>query len=123
MGVAHELCHANLTTRIIALEPASSPIISTGTVGTHHVEGVGIGFVPPLLDSAHFDEARGVHEKETQAMARRLAAEEGIFDGTSVGLNVVAAPQLARELSPGKTVVTVASDFGLKYLAGDLYVI
>ena len=63
----------------------------------------------------------GDDEQEARAIARRLAQEEGIFAGTSSGLNVVAALQLARELGPGKTVATVAVDSGLKYLAGDLY--
>jgi len=64
---------------------------------------------------------RTVDEQEARAMARRLAREEGIFAGTSSGLNVVAALQLAREIGRGKTVATVAVDSGLKYLAGDLY--
>ena len=67
------------------------------------------------------DEARGIDEGEARAMARRLAREEGIFAGISSGLNVVGALQLAQELGPGHTVVTVAVDSGLKYLAGDLY--
>jgi cysteine synthase A len=73
------------------------------------------------LKDADFDEARTVDEKEAREMARRLAKEEGIFAGTSSGLNVAAALQLARELGPGKTVATVAVDSGFKYLAGDLY--
>jgi cysteine synthase A len=73
------------------------------------------------LKDADFDEARTVDEKEAREMARRLAKEEGIFAGTSSGLNVAAALQLARELGPGKTVATVAVDSGFKYLAGNLY--
>ena len=80
-----------------------------------------MGLMPPLLDKAFYDEARAVEEDDARAMARRLAQEEGIFAGTSTGLNVTAALQLARELGPGHTVVTVAVDTGLKYLAGDLY--
>jgi cysteine synthase len=68
-----------------------------------------------------YDEARVVDETEGRAMARRLAREEGIFAGTSTGLNVAAAIALARELGPGKVVATVAVDTGLKYLAGDLF--
>jgi cysteine synthase len=85
------------------------------------VEGIGIGFLPPLLDPAYYDEARGIDEAQARAMVRRLAAEEGIFAGTSTGINVVGALELARELGPGNRVVTVACDSGLKYLAGDLY--
>ena len=66
-------------------------------------------------------EARAIDENEGRAMAKRAAREKGIFAGTSTGLNLVAALQLARELEPGKVVATVACDTGLKYLAGDLY--
>jgi cysteine synthase A len=82
---------------------------------------MGTGFVPPLLAQDGYDEARGIDEGEARQMAVRLAREEGIFAGISSGLNVAAAVQLARELGPGHTVVTVAVDSGLKYLAGDLY--
>lgn len=119
MGVAQQLKPTG--TRIVALEPASSPLISKGTAGTHHVEGIGTGFVPPMLDKAFYDEARGIDEEQARAMARRMAREEGIFAGVSSGLNVVGAIQLAQELGSGHTVVTVACDSGLKYLAGNLY--
>lgn len=121
MGVAHILRRITPFPRVVALEPASTPIISKGISGMHHIEGVGIGFVPPLLDKDFFDEARGIDEAEARQMAWRLAREEGIFAGTSTGMNVVGAIELARELGEGHTVVTVAVDSGLKYLAGDLY--
>jgi cysteine synthase A len=121
MGVAHVLRPLKPSPRIVAFEPASTPVISKGKSGTHHVEGIGIGFVPPLLDKAYYDEARGVDEGEARKMAWRLAREEGIFAGTSSGMNVVGACMLARELGSGHTVVTVAVDTGLKYLAGDLF--
>ena len=108
-------------TKIIALEPTSSPVLTTGKGGPHRVEGIAAGFRPPHLKDGQYDEVRTIDEQEARAMARRLAKEEGIFAGTSSGLNVVAALQLARELGPGKTVATVAVDSGLKYLAGDLY--
>jgi cysteine synthase A len=121
MGVSHILRHRQPAPRIVALEPGSSRAVSGGEIASHHVEGIGIGFIPPLLDAAYYDEARGIDEGEARQMAWRLAREEGIFAGTSSGLNVVGAIQLARELGPGHTVVTVAVDSGLKYLAGDLY--
>jgi cysteine synthase len=121
MGVAHILRRLNPSPQIIALEPMSSPAISKATSGTHHIEGVGIGFLPPLLDKAFFDEARGIDEGEARQMAGRLAREEGIFAGTSSGMNMIGAIALAREIGAGHTVVTVAVDSGLKYLAGDLY--
>jgi len=121
MGVARALHGANSLAQVVALEPATSAVISTGKAGTHHVEGIGVGFVPPLLDKAYYDQARGIDEGEARHMARRLAQEEGIFVGVSTGLNVTGALQVARELGPGHTVVTVAVDTRLKYLAGDLY--
>jgi cysteine synthase A len=121
MGVAGVLKASGPDTRIVALEPASSAVISTNTPGTHHIEGVGVGFVPPLLDAELTDEVRGIDEGEARTVARRLAREEGVFSGVSAGMNVVGALQLAGELGPGHTVVTVACDSGLKYLAGDLY--
>ena len=121
MGVSHAMRKADNHTRIIALEPSTSMVISTGKPGTHHVEGIGVGFVPPLLDKNYYDEVRAIDETEARQMARLLAREEGIFSGTSTGLNVVGALQLALELGPGHIVVTVAVDTGLKYLTGDLY--
>jgi cysteine synthase A len=121
MGVATALRAGGSAAKIVALEPAGSPVLTTGRAGTHHVEGTGVGFVPPLLKEGGYDEARAIDEDEARAMARRMAREEGIFAGVSSGLNVVGALALARELGPGKTVVTVAVDTGLKYLASDLF--
>jgi cysteine synthase A len=121
IGVSRALRSANPAARIVALEPAGSPFLTAGVAGAHRVEGIGVGFAPPMLTKAIYDEARAIDEQEARQMARRLAREEGIFAGTSSGLNVVAALQLARELGPGNTVATVAVDTGLKYLAGDLF--
>jgi cysteine synthase len=85
------------------------------------VEGIGVGYVPSHLEPGTYDEARAIAEADARATARRLAREEGILAGTSTGLNVAAALQLARELGPGHVVATVAVDTGLKYLAGDLF--
>ena len=121
MGVSSAFASAGADTRIVIFEPAATPVISGGEPGTHGVEGTGIGFIPPLLDPDRYDEVRSVDEADGRAMARRLAAEEGLLAGTSTGLNVAGAIRLAVELGAGKTVVTVACDTGLKYLAGDLY--
>ena len=121
VGVSRALKARGSHARIVALEPSSSPVLTTGKAGPHRVEGIAAGFRPPHLKDGELVEARGIDEQEARAMARRLAREEGIFAGTSSGMNVVAALQLARELGPGKTVATVAVDSGLKYLAGDLY--
>lgn len=123
MGVSQELRRANPEVRIVVLEPATSAVISSGNAGSHHIEGLGVGFVPPLLNEENFDEARGIDETEARRMVRLLAKKEGIFAGTSSGVNVVGALQLAKELGEGKIVVTVAADTGLKYLAGDLYAV
>jgi len=121
VGVSQALKQAGSNARIVALEPSTSPFLTTGKAGPHRVEGTAAGFWPPHLVKGMYDEARAIDENEGRAMARRAAKEEGIFAGTSTGLNLVAALQLARELGPGKVVATVACDTGLKYLAGDLY--
>jgi len=120
-GVSRAVRAAGSVARIVALEPASAPMLTQGHGGTHRVEGIAPGFVPPHLKPGVYDEARTVDEGEARVMARRLAIEEGIFAGTSSALNVVAALKLAEELGPGKVVATVAIDTGLKYLAGDLF--
>ena len=121
LGVSDALRKAGSPARIVVFEPASAPLISRGEQGSHRVEGIAVGIVQPRLTPETYDEARAIDETEARTMARRLAREEGVFTGTSSGLNVVGAIQLARELGPGKTVVTVAVDSGLKYLAGDLF--
>ena len=120
MGVA-QIIRNRYSTRIIALEPASSAVISTGKTGAHHIEGVGVGFVPPLFDRDLCDDVWGIEETEVRDMARKLARDEGIFAGTSTGLNVVGAIRLSRELGPGHVVATVACDTGLKYITGNLF--
>jgi cysteine synthase A len=120
-GVARALSEAGSRARIVALEPASSPALTQGHGGAHRVEGIGTGTVPPHMTDRPYDDARTVDEADARAMARQLAREEGLLVGTSSGLNIAAAVQLARELGPGKTVATVAVDTGLKYLAGDLF--
>jgi cysteine synthase A len=121
MGVSEVLAEEGSRARIIVFEPASTPVISGGDAGSHHVEGIGIGFVPPLLDADRYDEIRLIEESDGRVMANRLATEEGLLTGTSSGLNVAGAIALASELGRGHTVVTVAVDTGLKYLAGDLF--
>jgi cysteine synthase A len=121
VGVSHALEAGGSRARIVALEPAASPALTKGHGGAHRVEGTATGRVPPHLHKDDYDEARAIDEADARAMARRLAKEEGIFAGTSSGLNVAAAIQIAVELGPGHRVATVAVDTGLKYLAGDLF--
>ena len=120
-GVAGALRALDPAVRIIAVEPAESPVLSGGQPGPHKIEGVGPGFVPPIWRSGLSDEILAVHTDEARAMARRLAREEGIFAGTSTGANVVAALRVAAALGPGRTICTIACDSGLKYLSTDLY--
>ncbi len=121
MGVSSALADGGSEARIVVLEPASSPFLTKGEAGTHGVEGTGIGYLPPLLDRNRYNDAMAIEEPDGREMARRLAAEEGLLAGISTGLNVVGAINIALELGPSHTVVTVAVDTGLKYLAGDLY--
>jgi cysteine synthase len=120
-GVVNALKEGGSKARIIALEPASSPAMTEGRAGAHHVEGIATGRIPPHMADKPYDEARAIREEEARALARRLAREEGLLVGTSSALNIAAAIDLARELGPGKVVTTVAVDTGLKYLAGDLF--
>ena len=121
VGVSSALKQAGSHARVVALEPSTSPFLTTGRGGPHRVEGTAAGLWPPHLITGTYDEARAIDEEEGRVMTRRAAKEEGVFAGTSTGLNLVGALALARELGPGKVVATVAVDTGLKYLAGDLY--
>lgn len=121
LGVAGILRQQNPDIEIVAVEPAESPVLSGGAPGSHKIEGVGPGFVPPLWTDEIADEILLVSTDEAKAMARRLAREEALFAGTSAGGNVVAALRVAERLGPGKTVVTLLCDSGLKYLSTDLY--
>ncbi|MBN8940913.1 MAG: cysteine synthase family protein [Rhizobiales bacterium] len=103
--------------RIVAVEPAESPVLSGGAPGGHKIDGIGAGFVVPLWQEGIADGIEQVSTDEAAAMADRLAREEGLFAGTSTGANVVAALRLAGQLGPGATIVTVMCDTGMKYLS------
>ena len=121
MGISRALRREKPGVRVTLVEPASSPWLSEGRGGSHGVEGTAGVPRPPLLDPALYDDVMAVDEQEGRGMARRLAREEGLFAGTSTGLNVVAARRVAAALPPEAAVLTLAVDTGLKYLAGDLY--
>jgi cysteine synthase A len=121
VGVSRALRAGGSPARVVAFEPATSPMLTAGVGGPHRVEGTAAGIVPPLLTPDGFDEARTVDEALAREMASWLARQDGIFAGTSSALNVVGAIALARELGTDKTVVTIAVDTGMKYLAGDLF--
>jgi len=120
-GVARALRGGGSQARIVALEPTTSPAMTEGRGGAHHVEGIATGRVVPHMAAKPYDEARAIPEEDARLMARRLAREEGLLIGTSSALNITAAVALAVELGTGKTVATVAVDTGLKYLAGNLF--
>ena len=120
-GVATILKRHNPKARITIVEPAESPSLSSGRNGPHGIEGIGIGFTPPLYQPGLVDSVEAVATSDAKAMARRLAREEGLFGGTSSGANVVAAIRVARKLGPGAQVVTLMVDSGLKYVSTDTY--
>lgn len=120
-GVATVLRRHNSDVEIIAVEPAESPVLSGGKPGAHRIEGIGIGYAPPLWDPALVNEIVPISTADAEAMARRLAREEGLFAGTSSGANVLAAIQAGARLGPTASVATLLVDSGLKYLSTPLY--
>jgi cysteine synthase len=120
-GVATVLKRRRPDLRIVAVEPGESSVLLGGQPGPHKIEGVGIGYTPPLWEPSLVDEILAVPTAEAKDMARRLAREEALFAGTSSGANVVAAIRVARRLGPGRKVVTLMADSGLKYLSTDVY--
>ncbi|HVY98560.1 MAG TPA: cysteine synthase family protein [Dongiaceae bacterium] len=120
-GVAAVLRRHKPATRIVAVEPGESAVLSGGRPGAHRIEGIGIGVAPPMWDAAIADEIMPVATADAEAMARRLAREEGLFAGTSSGANVVAAIRLGERLGPQATIATLLVDTGLKYLSTAVY--
>jgi len=120
-GVATVLRQHKPSVRIVAVEPAESPVLRGGQPGPHKIEGIGIGYTPPLWDPALVDDVVPVGTSDSKEMARRLAREEALFAGTSSGANVVAALRVAEQLGPDARVVTLMCDSGLKYLSTDVY--
>jgi cysteine synthase A len=120
-GVATVLDRHRPETQIVAVEPAESSVLLGNPPGPHKIEGVGIGYLPPLWEPSLVDAIEAVPTAEAKEMARRLAHEEGIFSGTSAGANVIAAIRVGARLGPEKTVVTLAADSGLKYVTTDVY--
>jgi cysteine synthase A len=106
---------------VVAVEPARSPVLSGGEPGYHKIQGIGAGFVPENLDPDAYDRVVTVEDEDAASMARRIAREEGLLVGISSGANCAAAIDLARELGPGKVVLTVFCDTGERYLTTDLF--
>ena len=120
-GTAQALRRHNSDLLVGAVEPAESAVLSGRPSGSHKIEGIGIGFIPPLWRRDDVNEILTVSTDEAKAMAWRLAREEGIFAGTSTGANIVAALRVAERLGAGATVATIVVDSGLRYLSGDVF--
>jgi cysteine synthase A len=115
-GISETLRQRDGRVRIVAVEPAESSVLSGGPSGAHKIDGIGAGYVVPLWHEGIADDIERVSTHEARAMAFRLAAEEGLFCGTSTGANVTAALRLAGRLGPNATIVTIMCDTGMKYL-------
>ena len=120
-GVATVLKRHGPGVRIIAVEPAESSVLAGGPPGPHKIEGIGIGYTPPLWEPSLVDEIVPVKTEDAKEMARRIAREEALFAGTSSGANVIAAIEMGKRLGPDARVVTLIVDSGLKYLSTDVY--
>ena len=120
-GAASALREHKKDIAIVAVEPAESAVLNGGPAGAHNIEGVGIGYLPPLWKADAVNEIVAVTTSDAKSMARRLAREESIFAGTSTGANVAAAIRLGQRLGPTATIVTLAVDSGLKYVSTDVY--
>jgi cysteine synthase A len=115
-GIGEGLRPRSPKIKIVAVEPAESPVLSGGKPGSHKIDGIGAGFVVPLWQKDVADQIERVSTEKATAMAFRLARDEGLFAGTSTGANVIAALRLAEQLGPGATIVTILCDTGMKYL-------
>jgi cysteine synthase A len=120
-GVATVLKQHKSTVHTAVVEPGESSVLLGNQPGPHKIEGVGIGYTPPLWDPSVIDEIIAVKTADAKEMARQLSREEGLFAGTSSGANVIAAIEIGRKLGPSKKVVTLMVDSGLKYVNTDVY--
>lgn len=120
-GVATVLKRYKPSIQIVAVEPAESSVLLGGPARPHGIEGVGIGYTPPLWEPMLVDEIQPIGTEDAKEMARRMAREEALFAGTSSGANVLAAIRVAERLGPAAKVVTLLADSGLKYLSTDVY--
>jgi cysteine synthase A len=111
--------HPNV--RIVAVEPEKSPVLSGGKAGEHRIDGIGAGFVPQILDRSVITDIRTISEADAQRTKLELARREGLLVGISAGASVKVALDIARELGPGKTVVTILCDTGERYFSSDAY--
>jgi len=120
-GTTEALWRHDQGVHIVAVEPAESAVLSGRPTGSHMIEGIGIGYIPPLWNPKLVNEIITVSTEEAKAMSRRLAREEALFVGTSSGANVVASLKVAERLGRNAAVVTIMVDSGLRYLSTDLF--
>jgi len=120
-GVGEVLKEHKKNIRIVAVEPASSPVISGGSPGPHKIQGIGAGFIPSVLNRDIIDEIIPVTDDEAFETAKLLSKEEGLMVGISSGANVFAAMKVAKKLGAGKNVVTVLCDTGERYISIEKY--
>lgn len=121
-GVGQRLKELKPELKVIAVEPAASPVLSGGVKGPHPIQGIGAGFVPAILDVDVFDEVIGVANDDAMATARTMATSEGLLIGISSGAATWAALQVARRPeNAGKTIVIIIPSFGERYLSTALF--
>lgn len=120
-GVGKKLKQHNSNIKVVAVEPAKSPVISGGQAGAHKIQGIGAGFIPDIYNKEIVDEVMTITDEEAFEYARLMGKEEGVLVGISSGANLAAAVKIAKQLGKGKKVVTVAPDGGEKYLSMGLY--
>jgi cysteine synthase A len=120
-GVGEVLKERNPKVKIVAVEPATSPILSGGDPGPHKIQGIGAGFIPKVLNREILDQVITVGDDEAYRMAKLLAKREGLLVGISSGANVHAALRVAREMGRGKRVVTILPDTGERYISIEKY--
>ncbi len=121
-GTGKFLKEKNPDLKVVAVEPAGSPVLSGGKAGPHGLQGIGAGFVPEILDTSLIDEVIRVTEEEAFAASREIAVSDGVFAGISAGAAVHAARMVAsRRENAGKTVAVIVPDTGMRYLSTDLF--
>ena len=120
-GVGQVLRAKHPNVRIVAVEPEKSAVLSGGKPGEHRIDGIGAGFVPQILDRSVITDVRTISEADAQRTKLALARQEGLLVGISAGASVKIALDIARELGPGKTVVTILCDTGERYFSSDAY--
>ena len=121
-GVGRYLKSRNPAIAIVAVEPASSPVLSAGVAGPHGLQGIGAGFVPKVLDMGLYDGVMPIRDEDAYEMGRRLCREEGLFVGITSGAAVAAAVELAkRHENQGKTIVALLPDDGGRYLSTEMF--